>query len=355
MGREPLAGGFGDAGEFGQLTPELAWQALLADRNEGNAEALENLRPWLTASAFAMLPDSQMAALVAQQVLVDLTARTGQAIRSAEELEQWLRVRLTQTVALFTGSLGVGVANPYSSTSSPPSPVALGAGGVLVAWTRRLSPARWLRPPRAATTALSGLLAVGLVVSALAYSYSLGAAPPGPGPRTPQSGNGPGGVPLILAPIDLIPHPATVPVKPSVTPAPSQAQAPLLSTETNLAASTPTVTPTPPMGVPPKSPNPPPTPTPPVPTPSPTPPPRCNDGSGGGQSGDGGDASDSPAHSPDGSPVGLGDGDSERHSGVPHLSCGRSGPEPPDDSGVPNGPESGGGVLGDDQGAADRH
>ncbi|HUY08614.1 MAG TPA: hypothetical protein VMW80_04080, partial [Candidatus Dormibacteraeota bacterium] len=93
MGRDPLDRGFGGLDDAAQLTPEVAWQALIAEREEGNSSALESLRPWLTASATQMVHDRQLAALVAQQVLVDLAARTGQAIRSPEELEQWLRVR----------------------------------------------------------------------------------------------------------------------------------------------------------------------------------------------------------------------------------------------------------------------
>ena len=133
-------------GESDRLIPEVAWQAFIAERDEGVPGALETLRPWLVANAAQLIHDPQMAALVAQQVMVDLTARAGQAIRSPEELEQWLKVRLTQTVSLFTGGLWEGSQSAPPIASSIPSALALGAGWY---WTRQLV-SGWLErsPPR---------------------------------------------------------------------------------------------------------------------------------------------------------------------------------------------------------------
>lgn len=75
-----------------------------AGAESGGPAAAELLRPWLESQARAMVPDGAMASLAAQQVLVDLQSRPAQVFRSSAELEDWLTIRVTQTVALFTGT-----------------------------------------------------------------------------------------------------------------------------------------------------------------------------------------------------------------------------------------------------------
>ncbi|MGC1405525.1 MAG: hypothetical protein WA938_02155, partial [Candidatus Dormiibacterota bacterium] len=147
-------------GESDRLIPEVAWQAFIAERDEGVPGALETLRPWLVANAARLIHDPQMAALVAQQVMVDLTARAGEAIRSPEELEQWLKVRLTQTVSLFTGGLWEGSQEAPNIASSIPSALALGAGWY---WTRQLVFRVARAVPTSALASVTAALALGLV------------------------------------------------------------------------------------------------------------------------------------------------------------------------------------------------
>ncbi|MGA7172078.1 MAG: hypothetical protein WB020_00675, partial [Candidatus Dormiibacterota bacterium] len=258
MGRDPLDRGFGGLDDAALLTPQVAWQALIAEREEGNSSALESLRPWLTASATQMVHDHQLAALVAQQVLVDLSARTGQAIRSPEELEQWLKVRLTQTAALFTGSAWIGTGVAPAISSSIPSALALSAGWRLAAWTRQLVPRWTFRPSNAFVTSFAGVLAVALVASALASGYSLGSGPPPPGPNRPTTVGSPGGVPYVIAPVVLAKPRAVAPPLPAPAPAvtPFKVEtSPVLTTLVQTPPSPPTVTP-PPTGPPPRRPPP---------------------------------------------------------------------------------------------------
>jgi len=92
------------------LAPDLsgpvlaAFQALSSASGSEWVEADRQLRPWLEARAELRIRDPAMAVLVAQQVLVDMQARSPREFAAAEALEQWLEVRVVQTAALFTGA-----------------------------------------------------------------------------------------------------------------------------------------------------------------------------------------------------------------------------------------------------------
>ncbi|MGA8426926.1 MAG: hypothetical protein WB801_05005, partial [Candidatus Dormiibacterota bacterium] len=254
-------------GESDHLIPEVAWQAFIAARDEGDPGALETLRPWLVANAALLIHDPQMAALVAQQVMVDLSSRAGQAIRSPEELEQWLKVRLTQTASLFTGGLWEGSQETPPIASSIPSALALGAGWY---WTRQLASRVARAVPSPVLASVTAALALGLVAFAMTSSFSFRPHNQ-PQPKSPPSLTAPGGVPHVISPLSL-PSPPTPPSTPPATSVLSQAKAPPAKSKPTASTPTPTPTISPhPTPTPTKSPHPTPTPTiSPHPTPTPT-------------------------------------------------------------------------------------
>jgi len=207
MGRSARGRGAVQIDDASHLAPNIAWQALMADHEGAAPGALESLRPWLLARAQEMVDDRQLAALVAQQVLVDLAARAGQAIHSPEQLEHWLRVRLTQTVSLFTGGVWISSPTYQGISSSIPSALALGAGWTVATWARRMFPTTAIRlPPRVGTSATAAL-AIALIAFAMTSSFSAGGTRY-PSRSTPDLVSPPGGVPVVIAPITVVQPPA---------------------------------------------------------------------------------------------------------------------------------------------------
>ncbi|MGC8474628.1 MAG: hypothetical protein ACP5PW_09530, partial [Candidatus Dormibacteria bacterium] len=79
---------------------------------------LEVLRPLLRERSQAAVGDAVLAGLVAQQVLLDLSARTALDFATPADLAAWLAIRVPQTAALFLGAV--------APLSSPPAPAPSG-------------------------------------------------------------------------------------------------------------------------------------------------------------------------------------------------------------------------------------
>ncbi|MGH7609222.1 MAG: hypothetical protein ACREOD_04675 [Candidatus Dormibacteria bacterium] len=370
---------------------ELARKTLAGGGEAATAEAVECLRPWLEARAAELAPDPQLARLVAQQVVVDLNARPGQLLRPEAELTQWLEVRLTQTAALFGGTLWGEAPERDEISSSIPSALALGAGWRLAGWARRRLPRRAVSIPSAVLGPAATTVALALVAGAMTASFA----------TMPRASTSTPALPTLVAP--PVPSPfALAPANPQVTAAPTPPVTPAPTATVTPAPLVPLVTvvsPTPVVPSPPVT-NPPSPPLPPTtPPPTPTPTPRCHwdgDGSGGQAGDDDGDddrcqphpmpighpppPSPSPTPCPPPPPPpchaasspGPGDGsdpddDSGRgqlgwdggastgDGGVPDLPGGGPGQEPANGQGVHHGPEAGAPVLGDAQAGAHRH
>lgn len=244
------------------------------------------LRPWLETTAKAAVADYTLAALVAQQVLVDLGSRVASDFPSAQALEQWLGVRTVQTVGMFTGYTAPDVMPIPVAAQAPPwqlSFLAMPAFIHLPKW----STLSWLVGATASTAAVTGLAAISMTVMS---PGSLGAVPP---QRSPAS------VPPPITSILALPtnSPSAPPSPKQAAPSPSRSQPTRSSAGSSTIAKavvkgnsgsagtsgapTPTPPPTPPVTPPPTAP-----PTPPVtppPTSPPSPSPHCD---GRGQSGD---------------------------------------------------------------------
>ena len=219
---------------------------------------LEVLRPLLRERAEAQVGDAVLAGLVAQQVLLDLSARTLLDFASPGDLAAWLAIRIPQTAALFLGAL------PPLSAAPTPAP----SGGLRSAWSRVWAAAVTL-PTLAAATAMASigsasaavLLTATIASSPAALGPAPSLAPPPPAASSPR---------VLPAPTpQAVPAPRSVP---TTTP-PRSASVPAtlapVSVSSPPPATSPHSTPTSPT---PPPPSPPPTTTPP---PAPTPSPGC--------------------------------------------------------------------------------
>lgn len=250
------------------------------------------LRPWLESLAARGVGDSTMAALVAQQVLVDLGLRVFSDFPSAVAMQQWLEVRVTQTVGLFTGMMA-----PPPGQAPPPKSGPQWRWGLLgIPFLGRLpkfGTFPWLVGGAASTALATGLAAITLTatfpagiasVPTRAYPAQL------PPPPTAQ----------LLLPSPAATNVAPLAPKESATPnpkGPSSSSVSASSTEpvarksvaptavvtTSPGPTSPKPTPVPTKKVSPPPPTPPPTspptppptpPTSPPPTPPPSPPPH---------------------------------------------------------------------------------
>ena len=234
------------------------------------------LRPWLESVAVSRVGDATMAALVAQQVLIDLGMRVAADFPSATSLQQWLEVRVTQTVGLFTGMMAPPLVEAPAATSSRQWRWGL-LGIPLLGHLPKFGTLPWLVGGAASTALATGLAAITLTAT----------FPTGLANVAPRS-----------YPAQLPPPPTAQLLLPSPSAARVSSPAPKVSTLPRAVAASPVVpsttepvsrktasptvvvTPSPkppapkPTPVPTKSPSPPPPTPPPTPPPSPSPPPH---------------------------------------------------------------------------------
>lgn len=214
---------------------------------------LEVLRPLLRERALAEVGDVVLAGLVAQQVLLDLSARSPVDFATPADLAAWLAIRVPQTAALFLGAVA-----PLPATSLPPP-----SGSLRAAWSRMWAAAITL-PALAAATAVASL---GSASAAVLLTATIASSPAAVGPA-PSLGPSP---PSASSPRALpVPTPRPVP-SPSIVPKPSHAvSAPGALAPVSISSTEPAISP--PARPAPPTPTPPPPPTatpPPAPTPSP--------------------------------------------------------------------------------------
>ncbi len=226
------------------------------------------LRPWLESRAAEAVADSTLAALVAQQVLVDLGSRVASDFPSTSALEQWLGIRTVQTVGLFTGYTAPDVM-PLAVASPQPSWQFSFLAIPAFLHLPKLSSLGWLVGFTGATAAVTAAAAIS--VTAMLPS-GLGVVPPLTAPESVP--------PPITSILALPTSPPTTPTASAPVPAPTGRSTPAPSNQSTSttaklvkkAGSAPTgahtQAPTPPV-----TPTPPPTPPPPTPTPSP----HCGD------------------------------------------------------------------------------
>lgn len=219
---------------------------------------LEVLRPLLRERSQAAVGDAVLAGLVAQQVLLDLSARTALDFATPADLAAWLAIRVPQTAALFLGAVA-----PLSGPPAPPP-----SGSLRSAWSRVWAAAVTL-PTLAAATAMAS---IGSASAAILLTATIASSPAALGPA-PSLGTAP---PPASSPRVLpVPTPRSLPT-PSSAPSPTPTASPSVpatlapvSVSSTKPTASPPARPTPTT---PSTPSPPPTATPP---PSPTPSPGC--------------------------------------------------------------------------------
>ncbi|MGA9774768.1 MAG: hypothetical protein WBU92_02490, partial [Candidatus Dormiibacterota bacterium] len=246
------------ADDFGLGDEVLRAFSDLGDSGSG----LEGLRPILVARAQAVVGDATLAGLVAQQVLVDLAARSPVDFQSASEMGAWLAIRVAQTAALFAGMLAPPIGSGPTSVPLRRASL-LGAAGV-----------SWRRLVRVPTVvALTGLASLAAASAAVALTLTT----PFVATRLAPDGTFPISAPTGLAPhlvAPPTPKPTTPsPFRPAPSPSPKAATSPstLVTVAEPPSTAAPTArTPAPQPSTPPPSPPPPPSLPPP---PSPPPPP----------------------------------------------------------------------------------
>ncbi len=157
----------------------VAYQRLLVGVGLTDPALVEDLlRPWLESRAEQVGADSTMAALSAQQVIVDLGLAAPADFPSARAMQQWLEVRLAQTVALFTG-----FAIPADHSQPAPSE----PRHWLVAWLNLPWLARFGRSPKlpwllgatASTAVVTGFAAVVMAAAVASEGVNLALLPAG--------------------------------------------------------------------------------------------------------------------------------------------------------------------------------
>ncbi len=219
---------------------------------------LEVLRPLLRERAAAQVGDAVLAGLVAQQVLLDLSARTLLDFATPADMAAWLAIRVPQTASLFLGALA-----PLSATPMPAP-----SGSLRSAWSRVWAAAVTL-PTLAAATAMAS---IGSASAAVLLTATIASSPAALGPAPSLGSSAPvASSPRVLpAPTpQAVPTPRGVPTTPPAASASLPAPLAPVSVSSSKPAASPPTTPSSP---PPPPPSPPPTSTPP---PSPTPSPGC--------------------------------------------------------------------------------